>query len=112
MKQSRRVFTTEFKQECVRLIVDQGYGAGEASKAMNVGLSTLQRWLRQYRNEIQGVTPQSRAITPEQQLIQALGGPHAPMEIADSYKTSFRLATLDSHGPTGGFFHELDTLPW
>ena len=41
-----------------------------------------------------------------------LGGPHAPMEIVDSYKTSLRLATLDSHGPTGGFFHESDSLPW
>ncbi len=41
-----------------------------------------------------------------------LGGPYAPMEIADSYKTSLRLATLDKHGPTGGFFHEADTLPW
>lgn len=41
-----------------------------------------------------------------------LGGPHAPMEIADSYKTSLRLATLDKHGPTGGFFHEADALPW
>ena len=41
-----------------------------------------------------------------------LGGPHAPMEIADSYKTTLRLATLNSHGPTGGFFHEADALPW
>lgn len=41
-----------------------------------------------------------------------LGGPHAPMEIADSYKTSLRLAMLDNHGPTGGFFHETDALPW
>jgi NAD(P)-dependent dehydrogenase (short-subunit alcohol dehydrogenase family) len=41
-----------------------------------------------------------------------LGGPYAPMEIADSYKTSLKLATLDSHGPTGGFFHEADALPW
>lgn len=41
-----------------------------------------------------------------------LGGPHAPMEIKDSYKTSLRLATLDNHGPTGGFFHETESLPW
>lgn len=41
-----------------------------------------------------------------------LGGPHAPMEIADSYKTSVRLATLEQSGPSGGFFHEEDTLPW
>lgn len=41
-----------------------------------------------------------------------LGGASAPMEVADSYKTSVRLATLDESGPNGGFFHEIDTLPW
>jgi NAD(P)-dependent dehydrogenase (short-subunit alcohol dehydrogenase family) len=41
-----------------------------------------------------------------------LGGAGAPMEIADSYKTSVYLATLDESGPTGGFFHETETLPW
>lgn len=41
-----------------------------------------------------------------------LGGSNAPMEVADSYKTSVRLATLDESGPSGGFFHEEDTLPW
>jgi NAD(P)-dependent dehydrogenase (short-subunit alcohol dehydrogenase family) len=41
-----------------------------------------------------------------------LGGDHAPMEVADSYKTSVYLATLDKNGPNGGFFHETDNLPW
>lgn len=41
-----------------------------------------------------------------------LGGPHAPMELSDSWKTSVRLATLDEQGPTGGYFHEDQTLPW
>ena len=41
-----------------------------------------------------------------------LGGPNAPMEIKDSYKTSLRLATLNEDGPTGGLFHEEDTIPW
>jgi NAD(P)-dependent dehydrogenase (short-subunit alcohol dehydrogenase family) len=41
-----------------------------------------------------------------------LGGEHAPMEVADSYKTSVYLATLDEDGPSGGFFHETDGLPW
>jgi NAD(P)-dependent dehydrogenase (short-subunit alcohol dehydrogenase family) len=42
----------------------------------------------------------------------ALGGEHAPMEIADSSKTSVRLALLGPDGPTGGFFHEGEQLPW
>lgn len=41
-----------------------------------------------------------------------LGGSSAPMEVVDSYKTSVYLATLDESGPSGGFFHEGDTLPW
>ena len=39
---------------------------------MNVALSSMQRWVAQYRNEIKGITPQARAISPEQQRIQAL----------------------------------------
>lgn len=41
-----------------------------------------------------------------------LGGDNAPMEVADSYKTSVQLATLDSNGANGGFFHAGETLPW
>jgi NAD(P)-dependent dehydrogenase (short-subunit alcohol dehydrogenase family) len=41
-----------------------------------------------------------------------LGGPNAPMEVEESYKTSLRLATLDDEGPSGGLFHEDDIIPW
>ena len=72
MTKTRNQFTTEFKQECVHLVVSQGYGVAQAAKAMNVALSSMQRWVAQYRNEIKGITPQARAISPEQQRIQAL----------------------------------------
>ncbi len=41
-----------------------------------------------------------------------LGGQAAPLEVVDGAKTSVRLATLPDDGPTGGFFHFDDTLPW
>ena len=41
-----------------------------------------------------------------------LGGPNAPVEVEDSYKTSLRLATLEDDGPGGGLFHENETIPW
>lgn len=41
-----------------------------------------------------------------------LGGENAPMEVEDSWKTSVRLATLDADGPSGGFYHENESLPW
>ncbi len=41
-----------------------------------------------------------------------MGTAAAPMEVVDGAKTSVRLATLPADGPTGGFFHLNDTLPW
>jgi NAD(P)-dependent dehydrogenase (short-subunit alcohol dehydrogenase family) len=41
-----------------------------------------------------------------------LGGPNAPMNVEDSYKTSVQLATLSEDGPTGGLYHEDEIIPW
>jgi len=41
-----------------------------------------------------------------------MGGPQAPMELKDGARTSVALATLADDGPSGGYFHEGQTLPW
>ena len=41
-----------------------------------------------------------------------MGTDAAPMEIPDGAKTSVALALLAADGPTGGFFHMGETLPW
>jgi NAD(P)-dependent dehydrogenase (short-subunit alcohol dehydrogenase family) len=41
-----------------------------------------------------------------------MGTDAAPMNVVDGAKTSVWLATLPESGPTGGFFHMQDTLPW
>jgi len=41
-----------------------------------------------------------------------MGGPQAPLGLADGAKTSVRLATLPDDGPTGGYFHMGEALPW
>jgi transposase len=65
MKSSRNVFTPEFKQECIKLVIEQVYDVAQAASGMNVGKSSLQKWISQYRQERQGITPKSSAITPE-----------------------------------------------
>ena len=71
----RRVFTVEFKHDAASLVVDQGYTAKEASAAVGVGLSTIERWISQLRRERKGTTPtKSKALTPEQRYIQELEG--------------------------------------
>ncbi len=41
-----------------------------------------------------------------------LGGPEAPLGVEEGAKTAVKLATLPADGPTGGFFHNDDRLPW
>jgi NAD(P)-dependent dehydrogenase (short-subunit alcohol dehydrogenase family) len=41
-----------------------------------------------------------------------MGGSAAPMEVSEGGKTSVQLATLPEGGPTGGFFHLGEPLPW
>lgn len=41
-----------------------------------------------------------------------MGGEQAPMEIVDGAKTAVRLALLPDDGPTGGYFHAGQPLPW
>jgi NAD(P)-dependent dehydrogenase (short-subunit alcohol dehydrogenase family) len=41
-----------------------------------------------------------------------MGGPGAIMELADGAKTSAALALLPADGPTGGYFHMGQRLPW
>ncbi|MFA6916845.1 MAG: SDR family oxidoreductase [Parachlamydiales bacterium] len=41
-----------------------------------------------------------------------MGGPSAPMEVEEGGKTSTELALLPDNGPSGGFFHLGEKLPW
>ena len=50
MKQKRKKYTQEFKEEAVKLITEQGYQATEAARNLGVNVSVLRRW----KNEIEG----------------------------------------------------------
>ncbi|RJL49641.1 IS3 family transposase [Pectobacterium carotovorum] len=68
----RRRFSPEFKRESAQLVLDQNYTVIDAANAMNVGLSTMTRWVRQLREERQGKSPKASPITPEQIEIREL----------------------------------------
>ena len=53
---TRRAFTPEFKLEAVQLVVEQNDSIREAASAMNVGKSTIDKWVRQLKNERQGTS--------------------------------------------------------
>ncbi|HCL3745347.1 TPA: IS3 family transposase [Pseudomonas aeruginosa] len=72
MSKQRRTFSAEFKREAAALVLDQGYSHIDACRSLEVVDSALRRWVKQLEAERQGVTPKSKALTPEQQKIQEL----------------------------------------
>ena len=71
-KKTRPTFKPEFRLEVAELVVKQGYSVREAAEAMNVGKSTVDKWVRQLKSEQQRITPQGSALTPDQRKIKAL----------------------------------------
>lgn len=69
---NRRTFSAEFKLEAAQLVLNQNYSIVDAAQAMNVGKSTMDKWVRQLKEEMQGVIPKASPMTPEQIEIRAL----------------------------------------
>ena len=53
-------------------MVEQNYSIREATSAMNVGKSTMDKWVRQLKNELQGTSTHPTAITENQHKIKEL----------------------------------------
>ncbi|WDH22907.1 IS3 family transposase [Pseudomonas chlororaphis] len=91
MTKQRRSFSAEFKREAAGLVLDQGYSHIEACRSLGVVESALRRWVNQLQQERTGVTPQSKALTPEQQKIQELKARIARLEREKSiFKKGYR----------------------
>jgi len=72
-KRTRPTFSPEFRLEASPLVVDQNYTVIAAAKAMNVGISTMAKWVAQLKQERQG-KPYAAAtpMTPDQLKIREL----------------------------------------
>jgi len=62
--------TPEFRLEAAQLVVDQGYSVREAADAMSVSKSAMDKWVRQLKNERNGITSQATPLTPDQRRIR------------------------------------------
>ena len=58
-KRTRPTFSAEFRLESAQLVLDQGYSVREAAEAMNVGKSTMDKWVRQLKDERAGKSPKA-----------------------------------------------------
>jgi transposase len=71
-KKKRERYSAAIKLETAELVIDQGYTQEEAAMAMNVGKSTVSKWVTQLKLERGGVAPKGLPMTPEQIEIREL----------------------------------------
>jgi transposase len=58
--------------EVAQLVLDKGYSIREAADAMDVGKSTVDKWVRQLKQERGGLSPNTSPMTPDQIKIREL----------------------------------------
>ena len=74
MKRKERInYSEQQKLEFAKMMVEDGYSNQQIHTISGASSSAITRWKKQYKSEKLGITPHNqKAITPEQQRIQAL----------------------------------------
>ncbi len=111
---NRRNFSPEFRLEAAQLVIDQRYTVAAVATAMNVGKSTMDKWVRQLKEKRAGKSPIASPMTPEQIEIRELKKRLQRVEMErDILKkaTVHSIGQRNSHVKTwgcGGFLNETD----
>ena len=50
-KRDRQHYTKEFKNDAVKLVVEQGYSSNEVGRRLGVNQTNVSRWVREYRQQ-------------------------------------------------------------
>ncbi|OAS21052.1 SDR family oxidoreductase [Paenibacillus oryzisoli] len=85
--------------------------AGAAVPAYTASKAALNAWTAQLSIALRGSNLKVNACHPGW-VKTDMGGPAAQMEVQEGAETAVYLATLPAHGPSGGFFHKSEPLPW
>lgn len=72
MAEQRKTYTTECKQEAVRLVTEQRYGMAEAARNLGMNANMLRRWKRALTGRQNGAFPGKGQGAPEQEELQRL----------------------------------------
>ena len=71
-RRTRPTFSPEFRLEAAQLVTEKGYSIRQAADAMGVGKSTMDKWVRQLRNEHNGIISSATPLTEDQRKIREL----------------------------------------
>lgn len=92
-------------------VISQGQGGSWATPGYTSSKAALNMLTVVLAQHLAGTNIKVNAAHPG--WVQTdLGGTNAPLSVAEGAKTAVRLALLPADGPTGGYFHDAEHLPW
>lgn len=71
-KRSRPTYSPEFRLEAAQQVVDAGRSVRDVAESLGLGKSTVDKWVRQLRNERGGKLSSATPLTPDQIRIREL----------------------------------------
>lgn len=108
--QGRIVNQSSILGSLTTILTDEMYGKASAP-AYTVSKAALNAWTAQLSIQLRGTNVKVNACHPGW-VKTDMGGEGAVMEIDEGAKTAVQLATLPADGPSGGFYHLGEALPW
>jgi transposase len=79
---TRKQYSKEFKLDAISLVLDQGYTRAEAARSLEINVSLLGRWIKEYRADDSGQAFRGNGkLTPEQEEIRQLKSRVKQLEI-------------------------------
>ena len=68
----RRTYDQAFKQEAVRLVIEEGRRASEVERNLGIGRSIVSRWVREFNQEAHDAFPGQGRMKPVEEELRAL----------------------------------------
>ena len=68
----RRTYDKEFKNEAVRLVLEEGYKAAEVERNLGISTSMVSRWVRESKEDAEDAFPGKGRLKPPDEELRAL----------------------------------------
>jgi transposase len=72
MGSNRRTYTSEFKLDAVRMVIDQGRAVTEVAEALGIDRSLLQSWKKKFATDGEVAFPGRGKLKPQDEEIRRL----------------------------------------
>ena len=72
MKQTRKQYSKQFKEDAVRLVTEQKYSCAAAARSLGLNANMLSRWIQELKNGDDKAFRGNGRMTPEQEELQRL----------------------------------------